>query len=462
MLCLNPAVDGPHNGPMRSIVLIVLAVSCSPAAPVSGSSTGDDGALPEPIEVSVFDVQGGKVEPGTLVTVRDVIVTTPVNPRVGGVFVQEPEGGERSGIYLALADPVLGGVGLAPGVVVSVTGVYDEVLGRSQIAVDTAMAIEASDPASAPVPSPRLVSPGDIATGGPLSAALEGVLVRVEDVEVIAPDLGYGEFAVTSDLRVDDFFFALDAGPTPSESQHLDAITGPLLYSVEQYKIAPRSLSDLAGWPTDGEDPGASEGPGDPDDGVQATIYELQGGGVTPGTAVILDEVVVTSPLIAAGDVFFVQEPGGGPYSGIAVRVAAPAWLAIEVGMVVTISGVLAENDGNTELHVAATNDVITAAAGPAPPPTPVDAAMVATGGPLAEAFEGVLIEVVSVTVAAADTGPGTWELEGGLRVEDLFFTSDWPTPIVKQMFASIAGCMVFANGSARLAPRSLADLVEG
>ena len=90
-------------------------------------------------------------------------------------------------------------------------------------------------------PAPAVVSPDDIATGGPKAENYESVLVSVEDVTVTNADLGFGEFEVGGSLRVDDFFLK-ESGmvPTPAQGLELDAVIGPLLYSFDDFKVVPR------------------------------------------------------------------------------------------------------------------------------------------------------------------------------------------------------------------------------
>ncbi|NVB43873.1 hypothetical protein G6O69_39140 [Pseudenhygromyxa sp. WMMC2535] len=73
----------------------------------------------------------------------------------------------------------------------------------------------------------------------------EGVLIQVADVSVTNEDLGYGEFEVTGGLVVTDIFFDQDSWTLPALDDAYTSITGPLTYSYEVNKIAPRDASDL-------------------------------------------------------------------------------------------------------------------------------------------------------------------------------------------------------------------------
>ena len=66
---------------------------------------------------------------------------------------------------------------------------------------------------------------------------------------------------------------------------------------------------------TDDSDTGASGFP--PGDAGEVSIFDLQTGEVEAGSTVTLVDVVVTSGLTAEGAGFYVQDAGGGEYSGL-------------------------------------------------------------------------------------------------------------------------------------------------
>jgi len=114
---------------------------------------------------------------------------------------------------------------------------------NSQIVVASTQDLKATG--TMPAPAPAVVSPADIATGGPKAEAYEGVLVTVKDVTVTNPDLGFGEWEVTGKLRVDDLFFAMAQWPKPAQGDKYASITGCLNYNFDNTKISPRTLADL-------------------------------------------------------------------------------------------------------------------------------------------------------------------------------------------------------------------------
>lgn len=229
--------------------------STSGAEDSSGSETG---AL-EPTAATIYDVQDGTIATGDAVDITGVVVTA-IAPN--GIFVQEPDGGEYSGVFVfpgGQGGPDLSSIAL--GDVVSFVGEVDEFndftevdLGNGSISID-------DSPGAGNVPAPEVVSGSSLTEGGG-AEAWEGVFVRIESeegpfpVSQINPDEvdGVSEFdvQVTDDttLRVDDFLYdAVDAGDFDvTVGTSFTAIEGPLNYSFERYKIAPRSADDLEGF----------------------------------------------------------------------------------------------------------------------------------------------------------------------------------------------------------------------
>nr|MDA3872256.1 hypothetical protein [Candidatus Neomarinimicrobiota bacterium] len=91
-----------------------------------------------------------------------------------------------------------------------------------------------------------VVTSGEIGTADSLNAeAYEGVLVKVENVEITNGDLGYGEWSVSDgsgDVRIDD---VADYYFWPSEYDSCLSVTGILDYSYDNTKILPRLAYDI-------------------------------------------------------------------------------------------------------------------------------------------------------------------------------------------------------------------------
>ncbi|WP_223748714.1 lamin tail domain-containing protein [Myxococcus sp. XM-1-1-1] len=100
------------------------------------------------------------------------------------------------------------------------------------------------------LPPPQVVTPAEVATGGSRATPLEGVLVRVSQVQVThtapAPGGGdsapTGEFEVDGTLRINDYLFSF---PLPALGDRYFSITGVLELRNDHSKIEPRSAADL-------------------------------------------------------------------------------------------------------------------------------------------------------------------------------------------------------------------------
>ena len=417
------------------------------------TDSGDDG-------VTIYEIQQDKIALDAVVTLKGVIVTSPVKLKngKGTLFVEEPEGGEYSGLAIFMYDEVTAGLDAPPGSLVNITGTVTDFFGNTQLTVMAPGDIEVVG--TAEIPAPAVVDAADIATGGPKAENYEGVLVQINDALVTKPGVDIGQFEVEGGARVSDYFlFDLGQSPKPAPGDVYPAITGPLLFSFDQFQIAPRSLADL------GEAVDTTTGDTDTDTdtggGQDATIYDLQMGKFKLNDPVTLKDVVATSGLTFKKDGFFVEDPMGGEYSGVFVFVGKNI-VTVQPGDVFTISGTYDEFFEYTELKVAAAADIVKTGTAPVPAPELVSAADIATGGPKAENYEGVLVQVDDVKVTAAVDMNGEFIVDAKLRIDDLFFTKvDWVAPKVNDLYTSITGPLAYGFDNFKVAPRTLADLVK-
>ncbi|HIQ04221.1 MAG TPA: DUF11 domain-containing protein [Anaerolineae bacterium] len=170
---------------------------------------------------------------GQNVTVEGVVVAVYGNEFI----VEDPTGGPWSGILVYKP-----GHGRLRGDRVRATGEVREFYGMTEIGGD--VTIEFISPAN-PEPGPDAVTTAEIATGAPTAEQWEAVLVRVENVTVTDPDLGYGEWMINDgggDVRVDDKGSYLY---TPALNDTLDFVVGPLYYTYGDYKLEPRDDADI-------------------------------------------------------------------------------------------------------------------------------------------------------------------------------------------------------------------------
>ncbi len=171
---------------------------------------------------------------GAVVTISGVVTAS----ASAGFFVQDPAGGDYSGIFVYNygADDVV------EGDMVTVTGTYAEYYTFTELTSPSVVVT-----GTGTVPSPIAVSACDVGTGGSLAEVYESMLVRVSGVSVTTanPDdpSDYDEFEVEGCLRIDDYVYAdLDQ---PALGTDYTSITGVAMYSFSNNKIVPRDAADL-------------------------------------------------------------------------------------------------------------------------------------------------------------------------------------------------------------------------
>jgi len=229
-----------------------------PGAPedCDGADQDCDGLVDDDCVTSVFDLQGGTVPDGTEVALEGVVVTTPVTEPFSyctrrGFWVQDPAGGEYSGIFVLFEDALLPGFTVTPGEVVDLSGAYTEYYDLSEITLADAadLTVVATGAAPAPEVIPDVCAVADW-------EPWEGVYLSLENLTVSATigDIGYGQFEVNGCLLVNSLFFEYtdcgiqDLTPDPPLGQTMTSITGPLTYGFSEYKIEPVGPGGFDGW----------------------------------------------------------------------------------------------------------------------------------------------------------------------------------------------------------------------
>ncbi len=416
----------------------------------STSTTGGE-------QTTIYDIQGGEIAENTIVTVKNVIVTSPVavDEESGGgtVFIGEADGGEYSGISLYLWTETVMGTQLQPGDVVDVTGEYKEFFDVSQLEIKTAADITVVSSGAA-LPGPAMVSAAEVGRTSSDAEPWEGVRVQVSDATIAESNDGFGQYLLQGDVLVSYLFTEL---PDVQVGGSFASITGPLHYTFGEYKLEPTEPGDLAGY-TD------APAPDDP-----TPIYDIQQGMVTENSVVKLEGVVASSGLTWSdspeGD-FFVQEVEGGPYSGIQIHMNDTAGFSVAPGDELTIVGTYSEFFDMSQISIADASAVTTTGSGSAPAPELIaDPAAIATDGAMTEQYESVLVQVENVTVTVANPDDpeqfNEFVVTGDLRIDDIFFAiDDWVAPAVGTSFASITGALTYGFSNFKLEPRDPSDLV--
>ena len=196
----------------------------------------------------IYDIKTGVVAEGTAARVVGQVTAMGDNR----LFVQVPEadrdpelGAEFSGTIVFHGGSLVGLV--ERGDVIEVSGIVSTYFGQIQIAGSVTAEVLSSGEAD---PAPVVATAAELATGGALSDALEGVLVQVVDAEVTdaAPEPGGGEEGETNEflledaLRVNDQFYL--TSPAPEVGEVLD-VTGILQFHRANHKLEPRDAADV-------------------------------------------------------------------------------------------------------------------------------------------------------------------------------------------------------------------------
>ncbi len=423
-----------------------------------GGSSGTTPPLPtgDPLPgLTIYDLQMGAVAPQTLVTLEGVMVSTPIHINQdeqgvsGDAFIQDPAGGPFSGIRVYLFGEVVMGVPLNPGDTITITGEYQEFFDESQLQVTSAGDVQVTGTGT--LPPPIDVTPLEVVAGSSTAEQYEGVPVCLSDVTTIDSTNQFGDFHVDDNMAVTNLFlFDSDDFLDVLTGTAFSRLCGPIVYSFSEYKVAPRDADDF-----DADlvtcDSAAT----------MTTIYDIQNEMFQPGELVMVQDVVVSTPWTADGDVFWVQDPGGGERSGIAVYLPAPDGYSPTPGDELTLCGSYDEFFDQSQLAIQSSSDVSMSGRVAAPTPMTVMPSEVGVA-PAGEDWEGVLVVVDASSVTEAANRFGEWIVDDVLMLTPEFFPEGaWPLPMIDDTFTSLTGVMTYSFGRYKLAPRDAADIVE-
>jgi hypothetical protein len=210
--------------------------------------------------------------------------------------------------------------------------------------------------------------------------------------------------------------------------------------------------------------------------GIRDIQFNPYGGGSSYDGYWLTASGITTTDRLDYGAIYI--QDGVGPWSGI--RIFSDADSSIRRGDDLTVTGLIRDAFDQTIMDQAA---FLTNSTGnPLPPPSDALAGDVLTGGPMAEAYESVLIQINSVYVvninedAISSSNFGEWGMHeddqqtSGLRVNDfsnhLPYTNDTTragdsgkTQLhVGDYFQSMRGVMAYSFSQFKLEPRDAAD----
>jgi cysteine-rich repeat protein len=223
-----------------------------------GDACDDCPMVPNPggaaCPVTIYAIKQGLVPAGAKVALGNALVTA---AGTNGYFLQVQDGEpgfmgrDYSGVFVYQPSP---GVSVGDRVdIPSATAAtffgQIQLSGVGPAGVDGGVTIVSS---GNPMPAFVSVDPVTIASDdGGVATRLEGVLVRVDNVQVVdvAPPPGRGdtaptnEFVVDGGLRVNDYLYLVN--PFPVVGQEYQSLLGVLEYRNSAFKLEPRSAADV-------------------------------------------------------------------------------------------------------------------------------------------------------------------------------------------------------------------------
>lgn len=183
-------------------------------------------------------------------------------------------------------------------------------------------------------------------------------------------------------------------------------------------------------------------------------IFDIQLTDDPEGDSRMTGEIVTTRGIVTAvfeaGERVFIQDPAGGPWSGLFLfrPASTPA-----VGDAVEATGRVHEFKGITEIEEA--EITILSHDNPLPAPIPID-----TRDAAQEQWESVLLRVQNVTVTDPNLGHGEWQVDdgsGALIVDDL--GSYNYRPASGDMLHFVVGPLYYSFDTFKLEPRDDTDI---
>ena len=185
---------------------------------------------------TIYDIKKGEIQTGRRVTVEGIVTVFKSKNFFMQVDPADHDGTLKeqfSGIYVykSTSDVNVGDKVRVSG---KVMNYYDQL----QIANIESVEVVQADKG---VPDFVTVDPAKVKNEGEQKEAYNGVLVRVENVDVTEAADSYHVFGVANGLKVDDDFYSFD---DPEVGTHFAEIRGVLAYTYNYSKILPRFIED--------------------------------------------------------------------------------------------------------------------------------------------------------------------------------------------------------------------------
>lgn len=471
------------------------------AAPPPMVDAGPDIDAPPPPpgcedDSAIQDVQNVSMPVDTGVALCGVVVTAidTYGDSQNVMFVQEPDGGEFSGMMLYFGTMGSAPAGIAVGDLVDVTGgvksefaFNNDTSGRTmtQIVAADGGTITVDKVGDGTVPDPEVVDAVQLIADDNEAERWEGVLVQLNDVAVVHGIGGTGDryhVNVTGPIELEGRM--TDALEPLAQDECLTSVIGPMAY-FRNYEVYPRSPADVI---TGGSNCPAPEATATCMDGMDndydgfldcldygcqqsepmcvsdTSVVQIQDGSIAEGMQVMLTNVIVTGLSNDREHLWIMDNAPAGPNNGVYVYMggdAMPQPPEVDIGTVLNVSGRIFEYQTYTEIV-----DPMLTKAGATITPIAVTGVDTGTLGNDAsnEPYEGVLVELNNVSVTAVDLDMfSSFNVDDGsgeLRVGTWSF--GYTAPTQGECFASLVGVIHRFSSGVSFSPRNAEDMVPG
>ncbi len=198
-------------------------------------------------------------------------------------------------------------------------------------------------------------------------------------------------------------------------------------------------------------------------------IHEIQSNRDSTGASNYQGQVVTTTGIVTAVQlthprVFFLEEEGGGPWSGVMVFFRWDSSVVdLNPGDSVVVTGDVYEYYGNTEIRIASTADVQIVASGrPIPDPVVLPASKLddnLADPDTLEAYEGVLVKVENAFVTDTMDNHDRFSITDGTGYAKARQGNSHYTPVIGDMI-TIIGCVNVYYSAHCINPRSDDDII--
>jgi hypothetical protein len=417
--------------------LFALAACLTPVQKDGGGDSADGDSGGGGGGNSIFDVREGRIADGQSVTITGALVSSPPtradkeSGRSDGFFIQDPAGGERSGLYVWSQGQFGSELALALGDEVTVSGKVSEYYGWTELVVGDASAITITGAGTLPAPA-------DLGDGAGVDwDGWESVPVTLRDQTVESID-AYNTGMLTAGIGIDDGFVYNDYDCRG----HYESVTGVIFYTYEAWSINNRTEADLGAY---------SEG-----EVVDTTVQAVRAGEVCG--RVRLAGLVSSAPSFGEDDgrtYVFAQDPAGGPNSGIMLFTPA-GFTAHAEGTEFEAVGSVSNYFGLAQIYVG-DNGTLTATGTGVAQPTVVPAG-VTDWYP----YQSTLVTLENVVSTSDIDAHGAVLTDAGVYIDNLFydFAAENGTT-----WASVTGPLYYTNyddvPEFLVEPRGAADLQE-